>query len=73
MAVIEQVFKARSQQVHHKREVIAFFAAPVHLRCTQAVFKKLVQLGFVFDLRVLRLDLLKLDGEFFVSLLINAQ
>ena len=63
VAVIEEVFEAGAEQVHHEGRVIARGAHPVHFRGAQAVLQQLVQLGLVLDLRVLRLDLLHLDGN----------
>ena len=73
VAVVEEVLEAGAQQVHDERRVVTFLAHPENLRCTQAILQQLVELGLVQDLRVLRLDLLHLDGNLLLRVLIHAQ
>ena len=53
--------------------MLTFLPAPIDLRCSKAVFKQLVKLRLVLDLRMLGLDLLKLDCYLVAVLLIYAE
>jgi hypothetical protein len=63
----ESLVKKRnhSQQVQNHGIVIALSPVPPHKRDTDATGEALVHLGLILKLRVLGLDGLELDGNFF--------
>ena len=73
MTVIEEVFETRPKQVHDECRVVALSTNPVHLGCTEAILKQLVQLCLVDHLGVLRFHKLHLYRYFVVSVLVDAE
>ena len=63
VAKIEQVLEARSEKVHDHGVVVALDAVPAYERDADATGERLVHLGLVLELRVLRLDRLELDPD----------
>lgn len=62
VAEVEQILQRWSQQINDHRIVIAFLSVPPHEGHTHTARQGLVYLGLIFQLRVLGLDALKLDG-----------
>ena len=63
IAEVEQILKRRSQKIDNHHVVIALDTIPMNVRNANTAREDLVELGLVQQLRMLRLDTLKLDGD----------
>jgi hypothetical protein len=64
VAEVEQILQTRSKEVEDHGIVVTFSAKPANKGDSDASSKGLVDTGFIFELRVLCLDALELDGDF---------
>lgn len=65
VAEVEQVFQAGPQQIVDHGIVVAFGAEPANEWDANTASERFVDASFVLELRVLGLDALQLDGDFF--------
>lgn len=63
VAEVEEIFERRAEKVKDHGVVVTFSAEPPDEGHADATRECLVDLGFVFKLRVLGLDRLELDGD----------
>jgi len=63
VAEVEKVLQARAQEIKNHRIVVALGAEPADEGNTDTASEGLVDTGFIFELRVLGLDALELDGN----------
>ena len=64
VAEVEEVLQTRTKQVEDHGVVVALGAEPANKGHADAAGERLVHLGLILELRVLRLDGLELDGDF---------
>lgn len=67
IAEVEEVLEGRSEEIDDHRIVVTFGTEPTDERNTNAACEGLVDLGFVFQLGMLGLNGLQLDGYFFTG------
>ena len=67
VAEVEKVFQAGSKEVENHSIVVTFSPKPTHEWDSNTSSKRLVDTSFIFELRVLGLDALKLDGNLFTG------
>lgn len=72
VAEVEKVLQTRAEEVQNHGIVVALGAEPADEGNTDTTGEGLVDTGFIFQLRVLSLDALKLDGDFFARNYIGA-
>ena len=65
VAEVEQVFERGTQEVNDHGVVVALRPEPTDEGNTDATSQSLVDLGFILELRMLSLDRLELNGDFF--------
>lgn len=65
VAEVEEILQARTEEVKNHGVVIALGTKPADKRDTNTTGKRLVDTGLIFELRVLGLDALELDGNLF--------
>lgn len=65
VAEVEKIFQTGSEQIDNHSVVVTFGTEPANERNTDTTGERLVDAGFVFELGVLGLDILKLDGNLF--------
>ena len=63
VAEVEQIFERRPEQIDDHRIIIALCSEPANERYTDSSSEGLVDLGFVLELGVLRLDRLEFDRD----------
>jgi hypothetical protein len=64
VAKVEEILQAGSEEVDNHGVVVTFGTEPANERDSNTTGKRLVDTGFIFELRVLSLDTFKLDGNF---------
>ena len=64
VAEVEQVLEGRAEQIDDHGVVVALSAEPPHKGYTDTAREGLKDLGLIFELGVLGLDGLELDGDF---------
>ena len=67
VAKVEQIFQAGSKQVQDHGVVVALGAEPANEGDPHAASQRLVHASLIFELRVLGLDALELDGNLFAG------
>jgi hypothetical protein len=67
VAEIEEVLEGRSEQVEHHGVVVTLGSEPSNERNTDTAGEGFVNASLIFELRVLGLDRLKLDGDLFAG------
>ena len=65
VAKVEEIFQARPKKIHDHGIVVTLGSIPTDEGNPYASSERLVDASFVFELRMLGLDALKLDGDFF--------
>jgi hypothetical protein len=63
VAEVEKILQTRAQQIDDHGIVVTFGAKPANERNADTTRERLVDTGFIFELGVLGLDTLKLDGN----------
>jgi hypothetical protein len=63
VAEVEQILQGWAEQVQDHGVVVALGSEPAHEGDTDTASEGLVDAGFIFELRVLGLDALELDGD----------
>ena len=63
VAEVEQILQARSKKIKDHCVVITLGSEPAHERNPNAASQRLVDTGFIFELRVLCFDAFELDGN----------
>jgi hypothetical protein len=64
VAEVEEILERRAEEIKDHGVIIALCAEPSHKGYTDATRESLVDLGLIFELRMLRLYWLELDGDF---------
>jgi hypothetical protein len=64
VAKVEEILQAGSKEIDNHGIVVTFGTEPANERDSNTTGKRLVDTGFIFELRVLSLDTFKLDGNF---------
>lgn len=67
VAKIEKILQTWSEKIKDHGVVITFCSKPADKRNTDSTGKGLVDTGFIFELRMLCLDTLQFDGDFFAG------
>jgi hypothetical protein len=67
VAEVEEVFEGRAEEVEDHGVVIALSSEPADEGDADTASEGLVDTGFIFELRVLGLDALELDGDLFTG------
>jgi hypothetical protein len=65
VAEVEKILQTRAEEIDDHGVVVTFGTEPANERNTNTTSQGLVNTGFVFQLRVLGFDILKLDGNLF--------
>jgi hypothetical protein len=73
VAKVEEIFERGAEEIDDHGIVVAFGAEPADEGDADTTGKGLVDLGFVLELRVLCLDGLELDGDFFARNDVDAE
>lgn len=63
VAEIEEIFQTGAKEIEHHGVVVTLGAEPTNERDTHTTGQRFVDTSFIFELRVLRLDRLKFDGN----------
>lgn len=67
VAEVEQILQTGAEEIDDHGVVVTFGSEPADERDTDTTSKGLVDTGFIFELRVLGLDVLELDGDLFTG------
>ncbi len=65
VAEVEQILQAWAQEIQDHGVVVTFGAVPAYKGDSNSSGQRLVDPSLIFQLRMLRLDALELDGDFF--------
>jgi hypothetical protein len=67
VAKVEQVLQAGAEKIEDHGIVVTFSAKPTHERNSHTTSERFVDSGFIFELRVLGLNTLQLNGNLFTG------
>ncbi len=67
VAKVEQILQTGAEKVEHHSIVVTLGTEPANERNTDSSCQRFVDTGFIFQLRVLGLDALQFDGNFFAG------
>ncbi len=65
VAEVEKILQGRAEQIQNHGIVVTLCSKPTHKRDADTTSQGLVDTGFIFELGVLGLDALELDGNLF--------